>query len=174
MWGCVFSVYPFLVWWLREYIYFVVLSSSSEVWTISHCLGLGHETMVCAVCSFGYSPTNLINLQSCCKNSSWFLAWFCALDWPLMSCMLARVLEILFWVIFVVDLLVGLWIFNRAAYLSNVITNCTVHVIDYSPSLCNYILVCFYLYPHAIFPPIISYLILTISKWGLSKSTMPQ
>ena len=22
----------------------------SEVWTITHCLGLGHETMVCAVC----------------------------------------------------------------------------------------------------------------------------
>ena len=21
MWGCVFSVYPFLLWWLREYIY---------------------------------------------------------------------------------------------------------------------------------------------------------
>ena len=24
----------------------------SEVWTIIHCLGLGHETMVCAVCLF--------------------------------------------------------------------------------------------------------------------------
>ena len=24
----------------------------SEVWTINHCLGLGHETMVCAVCLF--------------------------------------------------------------------------------------------------------------------------
>ena len=23
-----------------------------EVWTIIHCLGLGHETMICAVCLF--------------------------------------------------------------------------------------------------------------------------
>ena len=28
MWGCVFSVYP--LWWLREYIYFVLLSSSNR------------------------------------------------------------------------------------------------------------------------------------------------
>ena len=48
MWGCVFSVYPFPLWWLREYIYFVLLSSSN--WKYEHCLGLGHETMVCAVC----------------------------------------------------------------------------------------------------------------------------
>ena len=27
MWGCMFSIYPFLLWWLREYIYFVLLSS---------------------------------------------------------------------------------------------------------------------------------------------------
>ena len=26
--------------------------TKSEVWTIIHCLGLGHETMVCAVCLF--------------------------------------------------------------------------------------------------------------------------
>ena len=30
MWGCVFSVYPFLLWWLREYIYFVLLSTSNR------------------------------------------------------------------------------------------------------------------------------------------------
>ena len=29
-WGCVFSVYPFPLWWLREYIYFVLLSSSNR------------------------------------------------------------------------------------------------------------------------------------------------
>ena len=51
MWGCMFSVYPFLLWWLKEYIYFVFLSSpKSEIWTITHCLGLGHETMVSTVC----------------------------------------------------------------------------------------------------------------------------
>ena len=30
MWGYVFSVYPFALWWLREYIYFVLLSSSNR------------------------------------------------------------------------------------------------------------------------------------------------
>ena len=30
MWGCMFSVYPFLLWWLTEYIYFVLLSSSNR------------------------------------------------------------------------------------------------------------------------------------------------
>ena len=30
MWGCMFSVYPLPLWWLREYIYFVLLSSSNR------------------------------------------------------------------------------------------------------------------------------------------------
>ena len=30
MWGCMFSDYPFLLWWLREHIYFVLLSSSNR------------------------------------------------------------------------------------------------------------------------------------------------
>ena len=30
MWGYVFSVDPFPLWWLREYIYFVLLSSSNR------------------------------------------------------------------------------------------------------------------------------------------------
>ena len=37
----------------RENVYFILLSSSNrkyESWIINHCLGLGHETMVCAVC----------------------------------------------------------------------------------------------------------------------------
>ena len=29
-WGCVFSIDPFPLWWLREYIYFVLLSSSNR------------------------------------------------------------------------------------------------------------------------------------------------
>ena len=50
IWGCVFSVYPFPLWWLREYTPWLIIIIKSEVWTIIHCLGLGHETMVCAVC----------------------------------------------------------------------------------------------------------------------------
>ena len=32
------------------YILFLIIIIKSEVWTINHCLGLGHETMVSAVC----------------------------------------------------------------------------------------------------------------------------
>ena len=34
----------------RIYILSIIVIIKSEVWTITHCLGLGHETMVCAVC----------------------------------------------------------------------------------------------------------------------------
>ena len=50
IWGCVFSVYPFPLWWLREYTLCLIFIIKSEIWIIIHCLGLGHETMVCAVC----------------------------------------------------------------------------------------------------------------------------
>ena len=46
--------------WRESHIYFVIIERiyilcliiiiKSEVWTVTHCLGLGHETMVCAVC----------------------------------------------------------------------------------------------------------------------------
>ena len=34
----------------RIYILCLIIIIKSEVWTITHCLGLGHETKVCAVC----------------------------------------------------------------------------------------------------------------------------
>ena len=34
----------------RIYILSKIIIIKSEVWAITHCLGLGHETMVCAVC----------------------------------------------------------------------------------------------------------------------------
>ena len=43
-------VYKFPLWWLREYTLWLIIIIKSEVWTIIHCLGLGHETVVCAVC----------------------------------------------------------------------------------------------------------------------------
>ena len=59
MWDCMFSVYPFP---LREYIYFVLLSSSNRKYELLHIvLGLGHETMVCAVCLY-------IFLQNICGD----------------------------------------------------------------------------------------------------------
>ena len=48
--GCVFLVYPFSLWWLREYTLCLIIIIKSNVWIIIHCLGLGHETMLCAVC----------------------------------------------------------------------------------------------------------------------------
>ena len=37
------------MWWENIKLCLIIIIKS-EVWTITHCLGLGHETMVCAVC----------------------------------------------------------------------------------------------------------------------------
>ena len=47
---CVFSLPISFVMIERIYILCLIIIIKSEVWTITHCLGLGHETMVCAVC----------------------------------------------------------------------------------------------------------------------------
>ena len=47
---CVFSLPIPLVMIDRIYLLCLIIIIKSEVWTITHCLGLGHETMVCAVC----------------------------------------------------------------------------------------------------------------------------
>ena len=47
---CVFSLPTPLVMIERLYIFCLSIIIKSEVWTITHCLGLGHETMVCAIC----------------------------------------------------------------------------------------------------------------------------
>ena len=47
--GCVYSAYPFLLWWLWEYVYYLITILKLEVWPICHSLWLGHETMVCTV-----------------------------------------------------------------------------------------------------------------------------
>ena len=44
------SAYPFLLWWSWECVLCLIIIIKPEVWIINHCLGLGHETMVCAVC----------------------------------------------------------------------------------------------------------------------------
>ena len=47
---CVFSLPISFVMIESIYILCLIIIIKSEVWTITHCLGLGHETMVCAVC----------------------------------------------------------------------------------------------------------------------------
>ena len=42
-----FSVYPFPLWWSREYILCLIIIIKSEIWTIIHCYRIGHETIVC-------------------------------------------------------------------------------------------------------------------------------
>ena len=42
-------------------LFSLIIIIKSEVWTIIHCLGLGHETMVCAV--FLYSYQDLMHYQ---------------------------------------------------------------------------------------------------------------
>ena len=47
---CVFSLPISFVMIDRIYKLCLIIIIKSEVWTIAHCLGLGHETMICAVC----------------------------------------------------------------------------------------------------------------------------
>ena len=47
---CVFSLSISFVMIAKIYLLCVIIIIKSEVWTITHCLGLCHETMVCAVC----------------------------------------------------------------------------------------------------------------------------
>ena len=49
---CVFSLPISLVITERICILCLIIIIKSEAWTITHCLGSGHETMVCAVCLF--------------------------------------------------------------------------------------------------------------------------
>ena len=47
---CVFSLPISFMMIERIYILCLIIIIKSEVWTITHCLGLGNETMVCSVC----------------------------------------------------------------------------------------------------------------------------
>ena len=47
---CVFGLPISFVVIERIYILCLIIINKSEVWTITHCLGLGHEVMVCVVC----------------------------------------------------------------------------------------------------------------------------
>ena len=57
---CVFSLPISFVMIERIYILCLIIIIKSEVWTVTHCLGLGHETMVCAVCLSIFSLKNYV------------------------------------------------------------------------------------------------------------------
>ena len=50
IYGAVSSAYPIRLSWLWECVLYLIIIIKSEVRIVNHCLGLGHETMVCTVC----------------------------------------------------------------------------------------------------------------------------
>ena len=53
--------------WDNIYILCLIIIIKSEVWTTTHYLGLGHETMVCAVCLFMFPRHIGILFDSTCS-----------------------------------------------------------------------------------------------------------
>ena len=47
IWGCVYSAYPFILMVVRMRVLYLIIII---IGPICHCLGFGHETMVCDVC----------------------------------------------------------------------------------------------------------------------------
>ena len=66
IWDSVSSAYPIRLSWLWECVLYLIIIIESEVWIINHCLGLGHETMACAV---------YLTMFLCCRNltSRWWV-----------------------------------------------------------------------------------------------------
>ena len=72
----VFSLPIYLVMIGRIYILCLIIIIKSEVWTITHCLGLGHETLVSAVCLFIFLWYGMVRLSACPPA---FRATYCSL-----------------------------------------------------------------------------------------------
>ena len=81
-----FQFTHFLVMIERIYILCLNIIIKSEVWTITHCLGFGHDTMVCAAYLFAFlfttSRTAKQHLFSAHKRTlhashicDWYIAW---------------------------------------------------------------------------------------------------
>ena len=60
-WGCVSPAYQFILWRLEERIFVpsAIIITKSEIWVITYCSGLGHETMFCVVCLAIYLSRNI-------------------------------------------------------------------------------------------------------------------
>ena len=68
---CVFSLPLSLVMIVKERVLYLIIIIKSQVWTICHCLGLGHETMICTVCLslWDYHVMNTVNCDLYVKHS---------------------------------------------------------------------------------------------------------
>ena len=67
IWGCVSSAYPIRLSWLWECVLYFIVMIKPEVWIINHCLGLGHETMVCAVCLIMFLGLDFLHTGQWCR-----------------------------------------------------------------------------------------------------------
>ena len=73
---CVFSLPIPLVVIERLYILCLIIIIKSEVWTITHCLGLGHETMVCTVCLSIFLLIVVVRSSpNCFLSKSWVMVY---------------------------------------------------------------------------------------------------
>ena len=79
IWGCVFAVYPFPLWWLKGYILRLIIIIKSEICTITQYIGLDHETMVCAVC---LSIFLWISYMTGLLRGSFVAWWYLPRIWP--------------------------------------------------------------------------------------------
>ena len=74
---CVFSLPISFVMIEIIYILCLIIIIKSEVWTITNCLGLGHETMVCAVCLSIFlvitDPINALIPNGTKQQAHWWL-----------------------------------------------------------------------------------------------------
>ena len=49
IWVCVMPADPFIFWWLGPYFTLICYPRKIRIWSGSHYLGWGHETMICSV-----------------------------------------------------------------------------------------------------------------------------
>ena len=73
---CVFSLPIYFVMVEIIYILCLIIIIKSEVGTITHCLGLGHETMVCAVCLSIFFLKHFAWYKRPCTSQITYKAWF--------------------------------------------------------------------------------------------------
>ena len=84
----VFSLPISLVMIERIYILCLIIIIKSEVWTITHCLGLGHETMVSVVCLSIFVEWSLLRFlrDYCCATRRYLHQyWPIGIRWCLLK-----------------------------------------------------------------------------------------
>ena len=93
---CVFSSPISLLMIEIIYTFCLIIIIKSEVWTITHYLGLGHETMVCAVCLSIFLW--LIRTLTChaMRHRQWERGLFCVLGQQIISLCFVFVFYFLF------------------------------------------------------------------------------